>query len=121
MPIEAQNNFSRYSIPLLLFLFAGVFIRHTYGFQWDNDLFLAWATHDVEEGLGNAYTLENNYLPFYHYILYGYAWLLGDVATLKEWFFGIHLVTLLFDMLGAWFIYRWIDRRYDFNILLVLL
>lgn len=118
---ENNGRLARYSIPVLLVLFVTVLLRHTFGHWWDNDLFKIWATHNAQWGLTKIYYSGSDYLPLYHYILYGYARLLGNAETLADWFPSIHMITFLFDILGIWFIYKWIEKRYDFNTLLLLL
>jgi Gpi18-like mannosyltransferase len=72
------------------------------GFLFDVQFWAQWATHMQAHGLGHAYTLaNNNYNPFYQYVLYGYARLAGSPQGIEDYVHCLKAVTLLFDVAGA--------------------
>lgn len=72
------------------------------GFGPDVQCWTQWAKHSHAFGLGAVYQLpSNNYNPFYHYILAGYAGLLKTDARIEHFRHGLKAVTLLFDFVGV--------------------
>lgn len=73
-----------------------------YGFPIDYNFWARWATYIHRHGLGNIYQVEdNNYNPFYHYILYLYAKLAGNRPAIWINIHWLKAFTLLFDFASA--------------------
>jgi hypothetical protein len=93
------------------------------GHEGDLGYWRHWASYIFENGLGNVYQLEdNNYNPFYHYIL----WLYGaSMGSLEKLYHYIHLLkgyTLVFDFAGAFWAASLVpERSRRFGLALLLL
>jgi Gpi18-like mannosyltransferase len=93
------------------------------GYEGDVAFWVRWATHIFEHGLGNVYQVaDNNYNPFYHYILWLYAHLMGNVEKLKYYSHFLKAFTLIFDFAGAFWAASLVpERSRRFGLVLLLL
>jgi Gpi18-like mannosyltransferase len=93
------------------------------GHDGDMYFWLHWATHIFEHGLPNAYQLpDNNYNPFFHYILWLYGRLLGSVEKLQYYIHLLKAFPLLFDFAGAFWAASLVpERSRRFGLMLLLL
>lgn len=85
----------------------------------DAECWRNWSLLIFKKGLPNAYTEWNNYMPFYQYVLYGYGKLMGTEARILHYTNTLKSVTFLFDFVGLWFVYKWIDKKTDYLLLLL--
>ncbi|WP_276133888.1 hypothetical protein [Polluticoccus soli] len=119
---------SRYlniAIPILLFALIAFNIKAFPIYDYDNWCWTVWASHDLKEGLSNAYNdpnspMRTNYLPVFHYILYVFGLICGSEKIINENVHYIKLATLAIDWLGLWYIYKWIDKKIAFYWLVIL-
>lgn len=93
------------------------------GYDGDMNYWVRWATYIFEHGLGNVYQLpDNNYNPFYHYILWLYGQLAVTVDKLKYYSHFLKAFTLVFDFAGAFWAASLVpERRRRFGLALLLL
>lgn len=118
LPIK-ENHTYKIFIALFLFLFISVLFPYLPGHESDKSLWAMWTWHIRNYGLSNAYHSGTDYLPLYQWFM----WLFGkffdhpdDVTARIEY---LRCFTLLFDFLGLWFAYKWMDKKIDFITLLV--
>jgi Gpi18-like mannosyltransferase len=94
------------------------------GFEGDVAFWVRWGTYIFEHGLGNVYQVpDNNYNPFYHYILWMYVHLMGNVEKLKYYRHFLKAFTLVFDFAGAFWAASLVperSRRFGLALLLLL-
>lgn len=96
------------------------------GLAYDVDLFIMWAKHIFEQGLGNAYLLEaNQYNPLFQYVLYVYVRLTGSIEEIIHYRNYLKGIILLFDFFGALLAVRLLpnatrEQRFMLSLLLLL-
>lgn len=116
----------RYSLVLLIFLICAVFASQSGGLMGDLYCFASWSSLIFEKGLPHAYDsygtayFSNNYMPLYQYVLLAYGHLQGSVAAIWKNIEHLKIVTLLFDFIGLWFVWRWVDKRVSYLLLLLI-
>lgn len=120
MPTEKISKRAELLLVFLLFSFLVFLLPYLPGHGFDNQCWQDWAWFNYTNGLRNAYGSGTNYLPLYHYILWGYAKLVGNADHLGVYINNLRAFTLLFDIIGLWLVYRWIDRRWPFYLLVLL-
>lgn len=104
---------------ILLFLFFANLSRLLPGFVADLNCFARWSTAIMKNGLGSVYTTSDaNYLPFYPYILWIYTKLAGSEEDIWRYVGELRLFTLVFEILGIWYIYKWVDKKASFMMLI---
>ena len=93
------------------------------GYDGDMNYWVEWATYIFEHGLGNVYQLpDNNYNPLYHYVLWLYGHLAGNVDKLKYYSHFLKAFTLVFDFAGAFWAASLVpERSRRFGLALLLL
>ena len=93
------------------------------GHDSDMSFWVAWAKDIYYQGLGNVYkTPSNSYNPLYHYILWFFGWLLGDVDKLIYYRHWLKAFTLVFDFAGAFWAASLVrERERRFGLVLLLL
>ncbi len=112
------NTKERTLLFFLLFVFFLTLFRFLPGFSIDLEYFIRWAVNIHKNGLGATYTSpDNNYLPVFQYILYIYAKLAGDEGQITHYIRLLRLFTLVFELLGIWYIYKWINKKTAFMLL----
>lgn len=85
----------------------------------DYKTFKTWAVHLFHNGLGNAYTIWNDYMPVYQYVLFAFAKLAGSEVAIVKHIFYLKILTLFFDYATLYYIYKWMDKRVDYLLLLL--
>ncbi|MDJ0364270.1 hypothetical protein QMK33_03845 [Hymenobacter sp. H14-R3] len=107
---------------LLLFLFMLLLVPRS-GNTYDMGFWVRWATHIFEHGLGNVYQLQDDtYNPFYQYILWVYAHMMGSVEKIQYYFHWLKAFPLLFDFVGAFWAASLVqERNRRFGLALMLL
>ena len=93
------------------------------GHEGDLGYWRHWAGYIFEHGLGNVYQLEdNNYNPFYHYILWLYGASMGNPEKLQHYIHWLKGYTLVFDFAGAFWAASLVpERSRRFGLALLLL
>ncbi|MCR5888778.1 hypothetical protein LRS06_13570 [Hymenobacter sp. J193] len=93
------------------------------GYEGDVDCWTRWATFIYENGLPNVYELpDNNYNPFYHYVLWLYGKMMGSTGKIFHFRHYLKAFTLLFDFAGAILVSRFVagaERRFILSLLLL--
>jgi len=107
---------------VLLYALLLLLLPHA-GYDGDMGFWLRWATYSFDYGLGNVYRIpDNNYNPFYHYILWLYGQLAGSVYRLQRYAHLLKAFTLVFDFAGAFWAASLVpERSRRFGLALVLL
>lgn len=107
---------------VLLYALLLLLLPHA-GYDGDMNFWLRWATYSFDYGLGNVYRIpDNNYNPFYHYILWLYGQLAGSVYRLQRYAHLLKAFTLVFDFAGAFWAASLVpERSRRFGLALVLL
>jgi Gpi18-like mannosyltransferase len=104
----------------LFFLLLVMLMPGLHGFGFDNEFWVQWANYNREQGLRNAYGSGTDYLPFHQYILWAYGKLMATPQATAERLHYLRLVTLAFEFLSLYFLYRWLDRSSRYLTILVL-
>lgn len=108
------------TFPLLLFLFLAAMLPYLPGMQFDiREGFQLWAIYIHKNGLRNAYG-ATDYMPLYQYILWLYGKIAGSEQAIIDNIHYLRCFTILFDYLGIWYVYRWIDKKIAFSLLLAI-
>lgn len=109
-----------YSVALFLLL---LLLVPRAGHVYDMGFWVRWSTHIFENGLGNAYQVQDDtYNPVYQYILWLYAHLMGSVEKIQHYSYWLKGFTLLFDFAGAfWAASLASERARRFGLALALL
>ncbi|RYD99672.1 MAG: DUF2029 domain-containing protein [Sphingobacteriales bacterium] len=89
------------------------------GCSYDINCWFEWSWYGKENGIQNIYTSSTNYFPLYLYLLTGFASFFDSVEQLGAYIYILRLITLIFDILGVYFIYLFLEKRYSFWKLLV--
>ena len=108
---------------LLLFLLLMLAVPRA-GHEYDIGFWVRWATYIFEHGLGNVYQVaDNNYNPLYHYILWLYGKMVGNLEKLEHYRHWLKGLTLVFDFAGAFWAASLVPertRRFGLALLLLL-
>ncbi|RZK29194.1 MAG: hypothetical protein EOO63_09575 [Hymenobacter sp.] len=107
---------------LLLFVMLVLLVPRG-GHGGDINFWVRWATYIHEHGLGSAYQIaDNDYNPFYHYILWLFGSLMGRSEKIEHYGRALKAFTLVFDFAGAfWAASLVADRSRRFGLVLLLL
>ena len=104
----------------LLLLFTAMMIPGLHGQVYDLGWWKMWSIHDWRYGLKDAYYQSNtDYLPLYHYVLWGFGCFVGSEQAIGHYIGYIRVFTLLADYWAIWIVYRWIDCRQEYIFLLM--
>lgn len=94
------------------------------GHDSDMSFWVSWAKDIYYQGLSNIYqSPANSYNPLYHYILWLFGGLMGDVDKMVYYRHWLKAFTLVFDFAGAFWaasLVRERDRRFGLVLLLLL-
>ncbi len=71
-------------------------------------------------GLLHVYDSGADYLPLYQYVLWIYTKIAGSEVAIVQNIHYLKLFTLLIDLLGVWYIYKWIDKKLSFALLAII-
>jgi len=116
--MERPLNFA---IPALLFLFITAMLPYLPGLWYDNhDCWETWAHYIHTNGLRNAYGSGTDYMPVYQYFLWIYGKICGTDKAIADNIPYLRCITLGFDYLGLWFVYKWIDKKMAWYALLTI-
>lgn len=74
-----------------------------------------------QHGLLQVYDCGADYLPLYQYVLWIYTKIAGSEAAIAANIHYLKLFTLLIDLLGVWYIYKWIDKKMSYAMLAIIL
>lgn len=107
------------AIVVFLFILLALVSAHTGGFWFDIKCFNDWSLHIFKNGLDHAYGTWNNYMPVYQYVMWMYGKIAGSEKEIGHFIHHLKMFTILFDFLGLWFVYKWIDKKTDFFLLLL--
>lgn len=119
-----MNNRKLARVVFLIVLLLGVTViaKHLGAMAYDRVCFTNWASFIFTTGLPLAYTntgISDDYMPLFQYVLYLYDLIAGDLITITSNIGYLKGVVLLFDFIGIWYIYKWIDKKTDYLILLI--
>jgi len=96
----------------LLLIYPVIFFIYLYlcgkfqGHWSDTECWKAWANHDLQFGLSNAYKSGTDYLPLYHYILYIFATIQGSPEAIAEHIYQLRYFTLLVEFIAGFFLLK---------------
>jgi len=108
-------------IPLLLFLFITAMLPYLPGMDFDiRGGWQVWALYIHQNSLRNAYGSGTDYMPIYQYLLWLYVKMVGTDRAIIDNICYLRAFTLPFDFLGLWYVYKWIDRKVAFYIILII-
>ena len=108
-------------IPVMMFVFITALLPGLPGFWFDNhDCWEAWAHHIHINGLRNAYGSTTDYMPIYQYFLWVYGKLMGTEKAITDDIPFLRCITLAFDFLGIWVVYKWIDKKTTYYALIAI-
>lgn len=89
------------------------------GYDIDN-CWRPWALYIHRNSLRNAYGSDTDYMPIYQYLLWVYVKLNGADKAIADNIGYLRCFTLLFDFLGLWYVYKWIDKKVAYFIILII-
>ncbi len=114
-----MNRYLNIIVPVLLFLFVAMLLPSLPGMMYDIGKFREWALYIHQHGLRNAYG-NTDYMPFFQYCLWLYVKLMGSEQAIADHVYYLRCITLLFDFAGLWYVFKWINRKYAYFILLTI-
>lgn len=120
MKPSGNTKFFNFFLLLMLFVFVSVCVRHMPGYADDIDFWKRWAVAIHDNGISNVYNTDTNYLPLIHYLLLVFNWANGSTQDILSNINNFRLITLAFDCLGLWYVYKWMDRKIAFMPFLLL-
>lgn len=115
-PLKAVNV----AVIFISFLVPAIATHLLPGFDYDKECWQNWSAYIAQNELPNAYDAPgNNYLPLYQYVLYLYGTIAGSEAAIRENIIYLRDVTLLFDFLGLWYVYKWAGKA-NFSVIVLI-
>ncbi|MCB0698100.1 MAG: hypothetical protein KDC07_12095 [Chitinophagaceae bacterium] len=91
------------------------------GGQYDINFWIAWASQIYVNGFSEVYAAPgNDYMPFFQFALYVYTKFQGSFKAIQENIGYLKAFPIAFDMLALWYVYKYIDKRIAFIVLLML-
>lgn len=116
---QQEKNIGSFSI-VFLFLFLCFAVTYFHGFDWDVHCWAVWSAHIFHHGLPQAYDAPyNTYMPVYQYILYFFAELQDSEEAIHRNINYIRAITLLFEFAGLWYIYKWVDKKISYHLVVL--
>lgn len=91
---------------VLYIIFA--FIKPEGGYGSDIYAWLLWSKFGFENGLGNIYKSNTDYLPFYHYILWLFGQYQGSSENIAININTLKNINLVFDFLGVFYVLKFV-------------
>lgn len=119
MKVKSINIWGRIVIAMVLFIATSIVSWNIPIKGFDGDCWRDWTIHIYRHGLMLAYHSGADYPPFYLYILYLFGKVWGSEQAIVEHIASLKSVTFMFDFWGLWYVYRWIDKKVDFVLLLL--
>lgn len=115
MPQHPEKKIWPY-LPLSIVILVFYIINATIdkGCTYDINCWLEWSWYGKENGIQNIYTSSTNYYPLYLYLLTAFAGFFDSVAQLSAYIYLLRLLTLVFDILGIYFVYLFLEKKYSF-------
>lgn len=108
------------AITALLYIFlcvVGYSIAETAA-KWN---WAVWASHMYQYSLSDTYQADNNHaMPLMQYILWVYAKIVGGLQNIATQTSLLKVVSLAFEFVGAWYIYKYINKRLPYLVVLLL-
>jgi len=114
---------TRYLIVIILFIDLVFIGKHIGSMAFDQECFTSWTKHIHRYGLSKAYAnteINDDYMPIFQYVMWGFGKLAGSDAAITSDVGYLKAVTLLFDFVGLWFVYKWLNKKIDYLFLLLL-
>ncbi len=95
------------------FIFLGLlFLVPDGGHEYDRYCWTEWAKYIFSDGLGNIYKSWTDYLPLFHYVLYGYGKIQGSLEEIAADINTLKGFVLLFDLASAFLFYKILYKVY---------
>jgi Gpi18-like mannosyltransferase len=88
--------------------------------QWDAFCWREWTLSIHRSNLHSIYFTGADYPPLYHYILWLYGMLSGSEKAIIGGINNLRICTLIFDVVGLWFVYKWTGKKVEFYLLFLL-
>jgi Gpi18-like mannosyltransferase len=106
----------------VLYIIIGFLVKDLRGYKDDIDFWRRWAVAIEVHGLPKIYYTDSQYtyLPLFHYILYLYNWIMGSTEEILKNINYLRLFVFSFDCFALWIIYRWLERKVDLLLLIVM-
>ena len=95
---------------LVLYIFLALFIPKS-GHRSDFNCWTDWTSAIFTKGIGNIYSHGTNYLPLYQYFLMLFGNLQGSVANIYSNINSLKYLNLLFDVLGVYFVFLFVNAK----------
>src|SRR5687768_8226676 len=102
-----------------LFIFITYLMPYVTGHESDKNFWIIWSTHIYNNGLSNAYGSGTDYLPLYQYFLYFFGKFFKNADAIVANINYLRCFTLLFEFLGLWYVYKWIDKQFSYFLIAV--
>ena len=113
-----MNRYLNIAIPVLVFLLLVPMLPYLPGMGYDLGKFQEWTLNIFQNGLRNTYG-DTDYMPLYHYILWIYIKMAGSAQSIVDHIRYLRFFTLAFDFLGIWYVYKWINKKTAFFVLVL--
>lgn len=117
---QSKKTPAEFIAAAIFFLFIVVMLPGTAGYDIDDKFWLAWLNFIHEHGLRNTYSSGTDYMPVYQYVLWAYSKFAGSPEIIAERIYYLKVVTLAFDFFSLYLLYKWIDRRYSYLLILII-
>ncbi|MCD6012314.1 MAG: hypothetical protein K0Q79_2176 [Flavipsychrobacter sp.] len=114
-----MNRYLNIFVPLVLFLFLTAMLPALRGMDFDVGVFREWALYIHQNGLRNAYG-KVVYMPVYQYCIWLYVKVMGTDQAIAERIYYLRCITLVFDFIGIWYVYKWVNKRFAYFIILAI-
>ncbi len=115
-PISKRH---RAAIIVLLFIFPLALTPGLHG-QDDIAYWRHWTCYIMEHGLCNAYGSGTNYTPLYQYFMWLFGLLQDNCEAARHYIGYQRFFTLAFDFVGLWMVWKWLDKKTDYLVILLL-
>ncbi len=79
--------------------------------SWDISFWKQWSEYIFQNGLGNVYNSNIDYLPLFHYILKIFGFIQGSVEKIDGNIHYLKSITLLFHFVTGFFLALVIKRK----------
>ncbi len=114
-----MNRHLNIAIPALLFLFLMVMLPSLPGMGYDVGKFREWALYMNQNGFSNAYG-NTDYMPLFQYFLWLYIKVMGTEQAIASQIHNLRSITLIFDFIGIWYVFKWIDKKVAYYVILAI-
>jgi len=76
------------------------------GHGFDNYCWQKWAEYSFSNGISNIYNSGTDYLPLYHYVLYIYAKLQGNIDAINNNIYDLKMVSIFFEFASSLILFK---------------